>query len=143
MDAGTDSQPTPVDSPQGATIPRHIAAVLDNVLSMLFAVIVAKQMPDERPVLQVSAMVVAYLAYYLVFEFAFSSTPAKWMNGLVVRDFQGRRCSLRQTTIRTLTRLIEVNPLLLGGLPAAAQILWSQNKQRLGDRLAGTVVVRR
>lgn len=133
----------PADSPQGTTIPRHIAAVLDNVIAMILAVVVAKQLPDDQPGLQIIAMVSAYLAYYFVCEVAFSSSPAKIVNGLVVRDFGGGRCTLRQTAIRTLMRLIEVNPILLGGLPAAGSILWSQHKQRLGDKLANTVVVRR
>lgn len=135
--------PAPADSPQGTTIPRHIAAVLDNVLAMLFAVVAAKQLPDRQLALQVGVMVVVYLAYYFLCEIAFSTTPAKFMNGLAVRDFDGGPCSFRQTAIRTLMRLIEVNPVLLGGLPAAASILWSRNKQRFGDKLAGTVVVRR
>ncbi|WP_442509396.1 RDD family protein [Novipirellula sp. SH528] len=134
---------TPADSPEGTTIPRHIAAVLDNVLSMIVAVVAAKQLPDDQPALQIVTMVIAYLAYYFICELAFSSTPAKLMNGLVVRNFDGGRCSVGQTTIRTLMRLIEVNPILLGGMPAAASILWSRNKQRFGDKVAGTVVVRR
>ncbi|MGB7347274.1 MAG: RDD family protein [Pirellulaceae bacterium] len=143
MDGDTTAHSIPADSPEGTTVPRHIAAVLDNVLSLILAVVVAKQLPDDLPVLQVVALVTAYLAYYFVCESAFSSTPAKLMNGLVVRDFDGGRCSLRQTAIRTLMRMIEVNPVLLGGLPAAASILWSRNKQRFGDKIARTVVVRR
>ena len=38
-------------------------------------------------------------------------------------------------------RLLEVNPLLFGGLPAGIAILTSERKQRIGDMLAGTVVV--
>lgn len=143
MDNATQRPDSPADSPEGTTIPRHIAAVLDNVLAMFLSVFVAKQFPDGEPLLQVIAMVAAYLAYYFVCELAFSSSPAKLMNGLVVRDFGGGRCTVRQTVIRTLMRLIEVNPLLLGGLPAAVSILWSRNKQRFGDKLARTVVVRR
>lgn len=143
MTTEAPSTTTPADSPQGTTVARHIAAVLDNLLAMLLAVVVVKQLPDEQPALQVFAMVVTYLSYYFLCELAFSSTPAKLLNGLVVRDFHGGRCSVRQTTIRTLMRLVEVNPLLLGGLPAAVRILSSRNKQRFGDRLANTVVVRR
>ena len=44
--------------------------------------------------------------------------------------------------MRTLLRLFEVNPLLLGGIPAAIAVLCSKNRQRLGDMLAGTYVIR-
>ncbi len=86
-------------------------------------------------------MVLSYLAYFLIFEALFCTTPAKFMNGLVVRDFHGGRCSFRQTLVRTLFRVLEVNPALLGFLPAAARIILFRNKQRFGDKAAGTVVV--
>jgi uncharacterized RDD family membrane protein YckC len=42
-----------------------------------------------------------------------------------------------------LLRLVEVNPLLVGGLPAGIVAVLSPRKQRLGDMLAGTLVVYR
>jgi uncharacterized RDD family membrane protein YckC len=38
-------------------------------------------------------------------------------------------------------RVIEVNPVLLGALPAGIAIISSDLKQRMGDSLAGTLVV--
>lgn len=139
---GNASQ-APADSPQGTTLPRHIAGVLDNLLAWFLAIVCAKQVPDTQIALQILAAVLAYLGYFLVFESLFCTTPAKFMNGLVVRDFNGGRCSFRQTLIRTLFRLLEVNPALLGFLPAAASIIWSRHKQRFGDKVARTVVVPR
>jgi uncharacterized RDD family membrane protein YckC len=40
-----------------------------------------------------------------------------------------------------LLRILEVNPLLIGALPASIAILSSKRRQRIGDMLAGTVVV--
>jgi uncharacterized RDD family membrane protein YckC len=37
--------------------------------------------------------------------------------------------------------ILEVNPLLLGGLPAGLVIISTKRKQRIGDLLAGTLVV--
>jgi hypothetical protein len=42
-----------------------------------------------------------------------------------------------------LFRLLEVNPLLLGDLPAGISIVSSRDRQRIGDRVAGTVVIPR
>ena len=39
--------------------------------------------------------------------------PGKLLAGLVVVDMDGGRCSWQQIAVRTLTRLFEVNPLLL------------------------------
>jgi uncharacterized RDD family membrane protein YckC len=38
-------------------------------------------------------------------------------------------------------RIIEVNPLLLGGIPAGIVVISTSRKQRIGDLLAGTIVV--
>jgi hypothetical protein len=43
--------------------------------------------------------------------------------------------------LRTLLRVIEVNPILLGALPAGIMLLVTKRRQRLGDLLAGTVVI--
>lgn len=143
LDPNNPFRPLPEDSPHGTTVPRHLAAVGDNVLAIVGSVIIMKQFPNSLVAIQVAAMVISYLAYYLFFETIFCTTPGKYFTGLTIRDFDGGRCSFRQALIRTLFRIIEVNPLVLGGLPAAACILWSRDKQRLGDKVAGTVVVPR
>jgi uncharacterized RDD family membrane protein YckC len=65
----------------------------------------------------------------------------KYFQGLIVRKLDGGRCDWRAALIRGGLRIIEVNPLLLGGLPAGLFVISTDRKQRLGDMLAGTVVV--
>ncbi|TWT75564.1 RDD family protein [Posidoniimonas polymericola] len=125
----------------GTTVPRHLAGLVDNVVAMMLSVVCAKALPNSMPLLQGVVVFAVYLVYFAFLELVFSTTPGKLMNGLVNRDFSGGRCSARQTMIRTLFRLLEVNPLLFGFLPAAASIIWSRNHQRFGDKVAGTVVV--
>jgi uncharacterized RDD family membrane protein YckC len=84
-----------------------------------------------------------YVGYYFVFEALFATTPGKLLTGLVVVDYEGRRCTPRQAWTRSWMRLVEVNPLVLGELPAALMILFSQYHQRFGDKLARTLVVPR
>lgn len=122
-------------------MPRHIAGVLDNLLAWFLSIVCAKQLHDSQQGSQLLVAVFAYLGYFPLFESLFGTTPAKFMNGLVVRDFNGGRCTFRQTLIRTLFRVLEVNPALFGLLPAAASIIWSRHKQRFGDKVARTVVV--
>lgn len=131
----------PAISPQGTTQARHIAASLDLVLAMFLSVVPAQQIDEHHLPLQLTVAIATFLGYYFLLELLFGRTAGKMLTGLKVVDFNGGRCSFGQTFVRTLLRLLEVNPLLLGGLPAAVQIIWSRNKQRLGDRLAGTVVV--
>lgn len=143
LDPNNPLRPFPEDSPQGTTVLRHVAAIADNIVAMIASVLAAKQLPDSLPAMQVAALALCYLGYYLIFESLFSTTPAKYTTGLTVRDFNGGRCTFLQTLIRTLFRIVEVNPIILGGIPAAASILWSRDKQRFGDKVARTVVVPR
>lgn len=82
-----------------------------------------------------------YLSYYFIFEACFSATPGKAWFGLTVRQIDGSKCTVRSAFIRTFTRLFELNPLILGYWPAVIVYFRSKRKQRIGDMLAGTVVV--
>ena len=68
-------------------------------------------------------------------------TFGKYFQGLIVRKLNGQRCDWKAACIRGVLRVIEVNPLLLGGIPAGLVVIATDQKQRLGDLLAGTVVV--
>ena len=90
-----------------------------------------------------TVLCLTYLSYFFVFELTWARTPGKFFQGLTVRDVQGGRCNTKQILIRTIARIIEANPILLGGIPAGIAIISSTEKQRIGDMLVGTVVVSR
>lgn len=131
----------PAVSSVGSVLPRHIAGILDNLVAIVISILAAKSVSDDQPMVQVLALVTAYFAYFLGFEGLISRTPGKLLTGIVVLQFDGSRCTWRQTLIRTVMRVLEVNPLLFGAIPAALSILMSRNHQRFGDKLAGTIVV--
>ncbi len=54
--------------------------------------------------------------------------------------YDGRPCTWTQAAIRSVLRLLEVNPICVGALPAALVIVFSVRQQRLGDMLAHTLV---
>ena len=128
-------------STEGTIVPRVIAANIDNLIAMILGFGAAFAIPKTWPLLQLLALVVVYLGYYLLSEGLMSRTPGKLVTGLVVIPFGGGRCTWRQVIIRTLFRVLEVNPALFGALPAALFIVLSENRQRLGDKSAGTIVV--
>jgi len=134
-------QEEPYISPLGTTLARHIASGVDNILMGVLAIVLIKQIDEDNIPLQAIVMVVTYLGYFFISEWLTSRTIGKLMTGLKVVDFDGDRCTMQQAGIRTLFRLLEVNPFLLGGLPAAVRIIFSRNKQRFGDKFARTVVV--
>lgn len=79
--------------------------------------------------------------YYPVLECLEGGTPGKFILGLRVVDYEGHRPGALQALIRALTRLVEVNPFCMGGLPAGIVAMLSPRKQRIGDMLAKTLVV--
>src|SRR5262245_21866864 len=122
---------------------RWFAAVVDNFPAMILALVVAPQAVGYGNAAAWAAGRAAYFGYYFVSEVLFRNTLGKWFMGLCIRQTSGERCTRAQLSIRSLFRIVEVNPILLGDLPAAVSILISKRKQRLGDLVAGTVVISR
>lgn len=131
----------PANTSDGTVLPRHMAAIMDNLLAIVAAVVAAKATSEEWPILQGVVLVLVYFGYYFAFELAFSRTPGKMLTGLIIVPVDGGKCTWRHTAIRTGFRLLEVNPMLLGAAPAAACIIFSRNHQRIGDRFARTLVI--
>lgn len=80
-------------------------------------------------------------AYFPLFETMYGRTPGKFVAGIVVVTEVGLRPCIEQALIRTCFRLLEVNPVLLGGLPAGIAAISSRSRQRLGDMVAKTYVL--
>src|SRR6185436_18483859 len=97
--------------------------------------------PESLPLVKAVLFFLIYLAYFVVLEGLWSRTFGKFFQGLIVRKVDGTPCDWKAALIRGGLRIFEVNPLLLGGLPAGLVIIASARKQRIGDMLAGTVVV--
>lgn len=81
------------------------------------------------------------VGYYLIGEAVWGRTLGKLVSGMVVVDRYGRPPGFGKAALRTLLRVVEVNPLLFGAIPAGVAILASAHRQRLGDMAAGTYVV--
>jgi uncharacterized RDD family membrane protein YckC len=80
-------------------------------------------------------------AYYTVLESIWGRTAGKFITGIIVVDENGSVPAIWQVVVRTATRIIEVNPVLFGGLPAGIIADRSRCRQRLGDMLAHTYVI--
>ncbi|HWR07924.1 RDD family protein [Sporomusa sp.] len=77
--------------------------------------------------------------YYTYFESYNGATPGKMLCGLKVVKTDGTPCDLNAAAVRTACRLIDGLFVYLVG----AVLIWtSVNNQRLGDRLADTLVVK-
>jgi uncharacterized RDD family membrane protein YckC len=122
---------------------RIIAFVIDNLLGGLCSVLAVGSVHADSSIVGGTTLCFTYLGYFFIFEMLWSRTPGKFMQGLVVRNIDGTPAGLKGHLIRTIARVLEANPILLGGIPAGIAIISSAKKQRIGDSLAGTVVVPR
>ena len=120
---------------------RLLAVFIDHLIAFALMMFAVALVPESLPLVKAVFFILIYLAYFVVLEALWSRTLGKFFQGLVVRKLDGNRCGWKAALIRGSLRIIEVNPLLLGGLPAGLVIIGSERKQRLGDLLAGTVVV--
>ena len=81
------------------------------------------------------------LGYHTVLEWLFGKTVGKYLVSIRVTGSDGSSPTLGASLLRNLVRLVDWLPGLyvvgIGG------IVLSSRQQRLGDRLAGTTVVRR
>lgn len=81
------------------------------------------------------------MAYYLLMEGMLGATLGKMAVGITVRKPDGSICGIGPALIRNILRMVDFLPFfyLLGAI-----LIWvSPQRQRLGDRVAGTVVVKK
>lgn len=81
------------------------------------------------------------ILYYSVLEGFLGWTVGKLVMKIRVVNSSGNPPGVWKASIRTLTRMLEVNPIILGGLPAGLIATQSKSKQRLGDKITKTYVI--
>lgn len=130
-------------------INRWLGAVIDFVavgglLALPYFVLNDEQRHGNGPVvwLVVLFWLVVLLGYFPVTEKVWGKSVGKWVTFTSVVNEQGGKPSWGQVIIRTLFRLLEVNPFLAGGIPAGVAVLSTSCRQRIGDMAAKTYVLR-
>lgn len=81
------------------------------------------------------------ILYFPVTEGLWGKSLGKLVTGMAVVDAKGKPPGIPRAIVRTLLRLFEVNPFLLGGIPAAICVGFNKERRRLGDLAAGTWVI--
>ncbi len=125
---------------------RSMALMIDSLIgiaAMLVAVLATSAAGgDAAAAIAVSASVlVFYVGYHVLFEvLGGGRTPGKRAAGLRVVTSEGAPVGLRASLIRNFMRLLE--GVALWYLPAMVFVLATRHNQRIGDLLAGTLVVR-
>jgi uncharacterized RDD family membrane protein YckC len=133
---------------------RLIAVILDSIfLVIVFAVIgmaIATQMGGVTDsgfslngapaALAIVATLLVGFIYYVFGEGIAGSTLGKGIAGIQVREKTGARCGMKGSLIRNLLRIVDAFGVYLVGFLVA---IFSKTRQRLGDHVAGTIVVER
>jgi len=122
---------------------RIFAMMIDNLLAMAISVPIGARIPGIPNSIRWLLISLVYLGYFAVSEAIWSKTIGKKLFNLKIVRMNGEPLSWTDATVRSLLRLVEVNPFLLGALPGALTVMFSTRKQRIGDMLAKTLVVRK
>ncbi len=130
---------------------RFVAVLIDSILYLIVFVIIAvvtgqTQASGGNASASLSGapaliLDILFFLYYIVLEAVLGGTLGKLLLGIRVVNVDGSRISWGASIIRNLLRIIDALPFfyLLGAI-----LVWtSPQRQRLGDRVAKTVVVRR
>ena len=82
------------------------------------------------------------VAYFPLTEGLTGRSLGKLATRTIVVNATGEKPGIGRAFLRTLLRLVEVNPLLFGGVPAGLVAMSSRTRQRLGDVAAKTYVLK-
>lgn len=127
--------------------PRLAASLADSILYFVFAWLVAAQTgntTDSGFDLQGAPAFLTFAvwaAYCVLFEGLLGGTVGKLILGMRVVNDRGETPGLGAALLRNLLRIVDFLPLFY--LLGAILVMTSKEKQRLGDRVAGTFVVAR
>jgi uncharacterized RDD family membrane protein YckC len=81
------------------------------------------------------------LAYFVILEWQLGGTVGKLLTGVRVVGVNGQHITLRQSFIRNLLRIVDAFPYFIPYLTGLVLIAGGKHKQRLGDRVANTLIV--
>ncbi len=125
---------------------RAVSVIVDSILGLIFFMIVGFLFTGSFTfqVFGAEAMglggswIVLFFLYFFLMEGYMGQTVGKMVTGIKVVKEDGEPCDMQASFIRNILRIIDGIFVYLVG---AIFIAISDKKQRLGDRLAGTLVV--
>lgn len=143
----------PLDLDLASVGPRAVGAILDFLLELVvllllallvFGVLVSGALPGAAVVgIWLLLYVAVFWGYPIAMETAWRGrTLGLAATGLRVVTVDGAPIRFRHAAIRAALQLVDFHLPILPGVPAVLSSLLSSRNQRLGDVVAGTVVVR-
>jgi uncharacterized RDD family membrane protein YckC len=145
---------TPLEFPLAGIGSRFVAMAVDTVIQIgvglvfVFAAVLSvpafRTIGDRAAIWVVASMIIAffliYYGYFAFFEAIWNGqTPGKRYAQLRVMKDDGRPINAQDAVARNLMRIVDQLPFLYGA--AIVSVFFSKQNKRLGDFVAGTVVV--
>ncbi len=135
----------PVEVQPAPLVTRVLAGLIDAGIVLVIAVVLMVIAGFQLTVFSPSPVQAVFLAglsfaYFLLLEGLFGATIGKLLLRLRVVDKEGDPCTFKASFIRNLLRFVDWLPLLY--IAGIISILASTKRQRIGDRIAGTLVAR-
>jgi uncharacterized RDD family membrane protein YckC len=130
---------TPVQLQYVSVWPRFFAVLIDGILTGIVSGIISYPLGSSGSAL---SLIIA-LAYFIGMEATLGATLGKLALGLRVVKTDGTPISWGEAVVRNLLRIVDIFPYVIPYLLGAIFVWNSPTCQRLGDRAANTVVVRR
>jgi uncharacterized RDD family membrane protein YckC len=136
---------------------RFVALIIDGIIFVWVSVIIGVVFPSSGVMttqgdfaskvahmgLGTALQIIIPFVYFIVMEAMLGATVGKMALGIRVVKLDGSPISWWDSIVRNLWRILDLLPGIIPYLLGALLILTSPTRQRLGDRLAQTVVVRR
>ena len=130
-----------VGSQNDVILPRVGAFIVDYVISFVLGIGIGVGMGlwlGSRGAVYLGALL-GLFGYFIVLEGWSGQTVGKWLFGVIVVSRDGSPITFRQSLARNLLRAIDG---ILNYAVGLVVMLVSQDRQRIGDHVAGTLVVR-
>lgn len=139
------SSPGYVGTQDDVILSRVGAFIVDYIVSIIvgaagtIGLLIALGTPDVSEAGFIILAITIILSYFIVLEGLFGKTVGKRLFGIVVVSRDGSAITMRQSAVRNLLRVVDG---LLNYVVGLIVMLLGEDRQRLGDLAAGTLVVR-
>lgn len=115
---------------------RIVAGIIDNILLSILGLLLF----DSWTTTTIIAWVILSMLYFGIMEVKWRASLGKMAMGIVVISADNRYPNVEQILLRTVFRLVDG---LLSYLVAITTIALNEKSQRIGDMVAGTLVVKK
>ncbi len=154
----------PMTTPQAGTLNtsvtwrRVFAILVDSILiGILFSVLThffgttthvgstSTNLATQSTLSGIPSMVfsVVTILYFIIMEWQVGGTLGKMILGIKVTDLNGNKISFGSAFLRNLLRIVDAFPYVIPYLTGLIVVLTSSQKQRVGDKVAKTLVIRK